>query len=71
MASKKQRAAARKNFKKAAASARKKRAIAHLSKSTSTALGKQTAKVPAGGPDVYAHAGPFNSLRPFELAFWG
>ncbi len=45
MASEKQRAAARKNIKKAATAARKKRTIAHLPKSTRTALGKQAAKV--------------------------
>jgi hypothetical protein len=45
MASAKQQAAARKNIKKAAAAARKKRTIAHLSKATRTALGKQGAKV--------------------------
>ena len=41
----KQSAAARKNIKKAAAAARRKRTIAHLPKSTRTALGKQGAKV--------------------------
>ena len=45
MASTKQRAAARKNIKKAAAAARKKRTIAHLPKKVRTALGKQAAKV--------------------------
>jgi hypothetical protein len=45
MASAKQRAAARRNIKKAAAAAKKKRTIAHLPKSTRTALGKQAAKV--------------------------
>lgn len=45
MASKKQRAAARKNIKKAAAAAKRKRTIAHLPKKTRTALGKQAAKV--------------------------
>jgi hypothetical protein len=45
MASTKQRKAARKNVKKAAAAAKKKRTIAHLSKKTRTALGKQGAKV--------------------------
>jgi hypothetical protein len=45
MASTKQRNAARKNIKKAAAAARKKRTIAHLPKSVRTALGKQGAKV--------------------------
>ena len=45
MASTKQSAAARKNIKKAAAAARRKRTIAHLPKSTRTALGKQAAKV--------------------------
>jgi hypothetical protein len=45
MASAKQSAAARKNIKKAASAAKKKRTIAHLSKATRTALGKQGAKV--------------------------
>jgi hypothetical protein len=45
MASAKQRAAARRNIKKAASAARSKRTIAHLPKSTRTALGKQAAKV--------------------------
>jgi hypothetical protein len=45
MASEKQRAAARKNIKKAAAAAKRKRTIAHLPKTTRTALGKQAAKV--------------------------
>lgn len=45
MATEKQRRAARKNIRKAAASARKKRTIAHLPKATRTALGKQGAKV--------------------------
>jgi hypothetical protein len=45
MPSKKQQSAARKNIKKAATAARKKRTIAHLPKSTRTALGKQASKV--------------------------
>jgi hypothetical protein len=45
MASEKQRAAARANIRKAAGAAQKKRTIAHLPKSTRTALGKQAAKV--------------------------
>ena len=45
MASEKQRAAARQNVRKAATAAKKKRTIAHLPKSTRTALGKQGAKV--------------------------
>jgi hypothetical protein len=45
MASTRQKTAARKNIKKAASAARKKRTIAHLPKSTRTALGKQAAKV--------------------------
>ena len=44
MATEKQRAAARENIKKAQAAAVKKRTIAHLPKSTRTALGKQGAK---------------------------
>jgi len=45
MASAKQSAAARRNIRKAAAAAKRKRTIAHLPKSTRTALGKQAAKV--------------------------
>ena len=45
MASTKQRTAARRNVKKAAKAAKKKRTIAHLPKRTRTALGKQAAKV--------------------------
>jgi hypothetical protein len=45
MATSRQSAAARKIIKKAAAAARRKRTIAHLPKSTRTALGKQAAKV--------------------------
>ena len=45
MATAKQKEAARKNIRKAAAAARKKRTIAHLPKATRTALGKQTARV--------------------------
>jgi len=44
MASSKQKAAARRNIKKAASAARRKRTIAHLPKSTRTALGKEGAK---------------------------
>lgn len=45
MATEKQRAAARRNIRKAAASAKSKRTIAQLPKKTRTALGKQGAKV--------------------------
>jgi hypothetical protein len=45
MSSAKQKAAAKRNVKKAAATARSKKTIAHLSKTTRTALGKQGAKV--------------------------
>jgi hypothetical protein len=45
MASIKQRNAAKKNIKKAASAAKKKRTIAHLPKSVRTALGKQAASV--------------------------
>ena len=45
MPGEKQRSAARKNIRKAASAARKKRTIAHLPKATRTALGKQAAKV--------------------------
>ena len=44
MATAKQRTAARRNIKKAAAAAKRKRTIAHLPKRTRTALGKQAAK---------------------------
>ena len=45
MAGTRQRNAARRNIKKAAAAAKRKRTIAHLPKRTRTALGKQAAKV--------------------------
>jgi hypothetical protein len=45
MASAKQKSAARKNVKKAAGAAKRKRTIAHLPKSVRTALGKQAASV--------------------------
>ena len=45
MATAKQRKAARKNVKKAAAAAKSKRTISNLPKKTRTALGKQGAKV--------------------------
>jgi len=45
MASPKQRAAARKNIKKAASAARRKKTISKLPKKTRTALGKQANKV--------------------------
>jgi hypothetical protein len=44
MATRKQTAAARRNIKKAARAARKKRTVAHLPKKTRTALGKEGAK---------------------------
>jgi hypothetical protein len=44
MASSKQREAARRNIKKAAKAARKKRTISHLPKRTRIALGKEAAK---------------------------
>ena len=47
MATGKQTRAARSNIKRAQTAARKKRTIAHLPKSTRTALGKQGAKVAA------------------------
>ena len=45
MATTKQKTAARKNIKKAATAAKKKRTISKLPKSTRTALGKQANKV--------------------------
>jgi len=42
--SEKQKSAARKNIKKAAAAAKEKRTVAHLPKATRTALGKEGAK---------------------------
>jgi len=45
MATQKQRAAARKNVKKAARSARSQKSIAHMPQETRTALGKQGAAV--------------------------
>jgi hypothetical protein len=47
MATEKQRAAARRNIKKAAAAAKQKRTIAHLPKATRSALGKEGAKARA------------------------
>ena len=44
MATKTQRTAAKRNIKKAVKAARRKRTIAHLSKKTRTALGKEGAK---------------------------
>jgi hypothetical protein len=44
MATAKQRTAARRNIKKAATAAKRKRSLAHLPKRTRTALGKQGAK---------------------------
>ena len=49
MATEKQRAAARENIKKAQAGARSKRTIAHLPKSTRTALAKQANKTKQSG----------------------
>jgi len=45
MPSEKQRSAARRNIRKAATAAKKRRTIAHLPKATRTALGKQAANV--------------------------
>jgi hypothetical protein len=45
MATAKQSAAARRNIKKAASAARRKRTIANLPKRTRTALGKQASKM--------------------------
>ena len=45
MPSEKQRSAARRNIRKAATAAKKRRTIAHLPKATRTALGKQAAKI--------------------------
>jgi len=45
MASRKQVTAARRNIRKAATAAKRKRTIAHLPKSVRTALGKQASKV--------------------------
>ena len=45
MASARQKAAARRNIKKAASAARRKKTIKHLPKRTRTALGKQANKV--------------------------
>jgi len=45
MATTKQKTAAKRNIKKAATAAKRKRTIAHLPKKTRTALGKQANKV--------------------------
>jgi hypothetical protein len=47
ISSAKQKAAAKRNVKKAAAAAKSKKSISHLSKATRTALGKQGAKAAA------------------------
>jgi hypothetical protein len=44
MTTRKQRVAAKRNIKKAAKAARRKRTVAHLPKKTRTALGKEGAK---------------------------
>lgn len=44
MGSTRQKAAARRNIKKAASAAKKKRTVAHLPKATRTALGKESSK---------------------------
>jgi hypothetical protein len=44
MTTRKQRAAAKRNIKKAARAARRKRTVAHLPKKTRTALGEEGAK---------------------------
>jgi hypothetical protein len=49
MASKNQSRAARRNVHKAAAAARRKKTISHLSRKTRTALGKQGAKAARRG----------------------
>lgn len=49
MATQKQRSAARKNIRKAANAARKKRTIANLPKATRTDLGNEAAKVRNSG----------------------
>jgi hypothetical protein len=49
MATQKQRSAARRNIKKVAAAARRKRTIAHLPARTRTALGKEGAKAARRG----------------------
>jgi hypothetical protein len=60
MATRKQRSAARKNIKKDAKAAKKKRTISHLSKKTRTALGKEGAK--AAKKDERASDTNFDSL---------
>ena len=45
MATTKQKTAAKRNIKKAASAAKRKRTVAHLPKKTRTALGKQANKV--------------------------
>lgn len=51
MATAKQRTAARKNVKKAAAAAKRKRTVANLPKRTRTALGREGAKARARSED--------------------
>jgi hypothetical protein len=59
MASAKQEAAARKNIKKAAAAAKRKRTIAHLPKKTRAALGKQAAKAANRSAERVSERGVF------------
>jgi len=62
MASSKQRRVARRNIKKAAKAARKKRTIAHLSKRTRTALGKELPKRQRREPAKLAQSGADSRL---------
>jgi hypothetical protein len=56
MPSTKQRTAARTNIKKAAAAAKKKRTIAHLPKTTRSALGKQASSFARFGAESCRHS---------------
>lgn len=59
MATAKQRRAAKRNFRKAQAGAKRKQSLKHLPKSTKTALGKEGAKVRRGAKsrqDLYREA---------------
>jgi hypothetical protein len=68
MATTKQRTAARRNIRKASTAAKKKRALAHVPKSTRRALGQQAAKGRARGGRPGAALEDRNRQQLYELA---
>ena len=66
MATAKQRAAARRNIKKAQQAAKRKRTIAHLPKKTRTALGKEGAKAAKRGGSNTPLTGSVGSCFPVD-----